>query len=500
MRALVCTLVLTSLAAAGEKETREEYMKLARLALEAQLRIGDILHAKGDYDGAAEAYRKAGAVYGGASKGGPAPARRGKKGIAVPEEEIVEKPIETGGVQDHNEVDVEAGKFREAKRRARAAEAEAEAVRRAQAHAAAAFQDAGKQAFARRSRGYGRLLRREGGSGLTENAVELGLKWLADHQDKDGKWSASNFNEHDPADDKCDGAGGRAYDAGVTALATVAFLGAGYHDRGGREAKRYARQVGRALKYLLAHQDEGGIFGAGTPHAIHQHALATLALCEAFAMTGDAAYRKAAQRGLDAIAKAKPADIAGTSLCVLALKAGRLAGLRTSAGWMTNARDAVAAATVAGRVPNERPADRKDRFPPEKSEALTAAGALVRILAGEDPRTSKTIREQAGLCLAKLPAWNPDDGSIDMAYWFLGSSAIFQLGGASWRRWNEAMKEAITKHQHPKGSGARTGSWDPIGVWGPEGGRVYSTALMVLTLETYYRYPRFTKPLLFEAK
>ncbi|MCZ6786390.1 MAG: hypothetical protein O7E54_04410, partial [Planctomycetota bacterium] len=38
-------------------------------------------------------------------------------------------------------------------------------------------------------------------------------------------------------------------------------------------------------------------------------------------------------------------------------------------------------------------------------------------------------------------------------------------------------------HQHPKGSGARTGSWDPIGPWGPDGGRVYSTAVMVLCLD-----------------
>ena len=32
------------------------------------------------------------------------------------------------------------------------------------------------------------------------------------------------------------------------------------------------------------------------------------------------------------------------------------------------------------------------------------------------------------------------------------------------------------------------GSWDPLDPWGEEGGRVYSTALMVLCLEVYFRY------------
>ncbi len=34
------------------------------------------------------------------------------------------------------------------------------------------------------------------------------------------------------------------------------------------------------------------------------------------------------------------------------------------------------------------------------------------------------------------------------------------------------------------------GSWDPIGPWGGDGGRVYSTAIMALCLEVFYRYDR----------
>ncbi|MBN2490820.1 MAG: hypothetical protein JXQ29_08230, partial [Planctomycetes bacterium] len=62
-----------------------------------------------------------------------------------------------------------------------------------------------------------------------------------------------------------------------------------------------------------------------------------------------------------------------------------------------------------------------------------------------------------------------------------------QVGGRQWATWNQAMKKAILDHQR-KGQWCEKGSWDPIGPWGKDGGRVYSTALMVLTLSVYYTY------------
>ena len=100
------------------------------------------------------------------------------------------------------------------------------------------------------------------------------------------------------------------------------------------------------------------------------------------------------------------------------------------------------------------------------------------------------IRLGAKLCAETPPVWNPDDGSIDMYYWYYGSLALHQVGGPAWRTWNKAMEQAVVESQHPKGSGSRHGSWDPIGAWGDDGGRVYSTACMTMCLEVYYRYPR----------
>ncbi len=53
------------------------------------------------------------------------------------------------------------------------------------------------------------------------------------------------------------------------------------------------------------------------------------------------------------------------------------------------------------------------------------------------------------------------------------------------------MKDALLKLQ--RADGHRAGSWDPDPNWiGQTGGRVYATAIAVLTLEVYYRVrPRY---------
>ena len=85
---------------------------------------------------------------------------------------------------------------------------------------------------------------------VTEIAVDLGLKWLADHQDVDGHgmWDCDGYMKHDPADDQCDGPGKALYDPGVTGLALLAFLGAGHTDRGTKDGNPYAKNVRQALR------------------------------------------------------------------------------------------------------------------------------------------------------------------------------------------------------------------------------------------------------------
>jgi len=115
-------------------------------------------------------------------------------------------------------------------------------------------------------------------------------------------------------------------------------------------------------------------------------------------------------------------------------------------------------------------------------------GMLIRIFAGEDPKTSPDIKAGAELCAKRLPVWEPGKGKVDMYYWYYATLSMFQVGGAEWTKWNKSMKTAIIDHQREDGN--YLGSWDNCGPWGEDGGRVYSTAVMILCMEVYYRYGR----------
>ena len=87
-----------------------------------------------------------------------------------------------------------------------------------------------------------------------------------------------------------------------------------------------------------------------------------------------------------------------------------------------------------------------------------------------------------------MPVWGANGETVDLYYWYYGTMAMFQMQsqGEYWKHWNEAMRDMLIRHQVKEGE--MRGSWDPVGLWGDIGGRVYSTALVALDLEVYYRY------------
>jgi hypothetical protein len=461
-RALIVALGLLPLAHAQDSKERAQQLAQARRDLQAQLEVADMLLGRGDAEAAELVYRKAVERFA-AALGGAAEAER-------------QKPVPKLEPEDPALRAEEAKRLPPVWRRRRPP----------------------------------RNLRAGGGSGLTENVVNLGLEWLAKHQDEDGRWDCDGFMKHDPVRDRCDGPGDPQFDAGVTGLALLAFLGAGHTDDEGP----YADSVRRGLHFLIASRAEDGWIATADPSiAIYEHAIATAALSEAYGMTRSPRARDAAQRAVNVLQRARNPnagwryasngenDTSVTAWCTLALYAAREAGLTVDPEAFQGARAWVENATEVnfgqvGYVTKGGPVARLERhakrFPAEKSHSMTAAGILIRIVAGEDPLSSEMIKKGADLCCDRysLPNWNPDDGSIDMYYWYWGSLGLFQVGGTHWRKWNEAIVEAVVKHQHPKGSGSRTGSWDPLDPWGADGGRVYSTAMLTMCMEVYYRYGR----------
>jgi len=350
----------------------------------------------------------------------------------------------------------------------------------------------------------------------TERALVAGLEWLRAHQAPDGHWSAAGFM-HENALGRacaCDGPGHDVHDVGVTGLALLAFLGDGNTTRAGP----YRENVARGVAWLRAQQDrDSGLIGARHGSAwIYDHAIATLALCEAWYFTRNPLLRDPAQRAVDLISRARnpysawryevpptgESDTSVTGWMVLVLASAEEGGLRVdrtafagALSWLDEVTDPAtgrAGYSAAGTLSARMPGINMD-FPPERGEAMTAVALLSRFLLGQVPGSlggdAEVMDRHAELLRTRLPAASPDGRGPDLYYWYYASYALFQMGGSRhWEPWRKALEGVLPAAQRVDGDLA--GSWDPDGPWGMVGGRVYSTALSLLTLEVQYRYAR----------
>ena len=329
---------------------------------------------------------------------------------------------------------------------------------------------------------------RQGGSADTEAAVEAALDWLAAQQTPEGVWAAAATGAGREArvlgQDR-GGAGAHA-DAGLTALALLAFLGAGEtHLEGGRR-----QSVQHGLEYLLRIQRaDGELAGSADLFArMYCHGMATLAISEAYALTGDARLRPALDAAIGYTVRAqdpngggwryRPGDSGDTSQFgwqLMSLKSAQLAGLPIPPTVWERARKflrSVSSGTDSG-LASYRPGERPSR-------TMTAEALFCRILL--DDSQPAQAREALRFVAQEPPGVGPDNHY----YWYYGTLAQFQTQSDSWRGWNAALQRQLLARQHP--AGPLRGSWDPDTVWGTHGGRVFSTALSALSLEVYYRY------------
>lgn len=346
------------------------------------------------------------------------------------------------------------------------------------------------------------------GGKRTEVAVDLALEWLKNHQAPDGRWECDNFSAQCKLN-TCDHPGEAAYTPGVSGLALLAFLGHGETHQSGP----YKEVVKRGLKYLKSVQDSEGCFGPRTSqHFQYNHSCAALAMTEAYGMTGSRLFKDSAQRGVNFVHQSQNPylawrygvrdgdnDTSVTGWMTMVLKSAKMGELEVDSTAFKGAVAWVDRMTEPefGRIGYQqrggqpaRTSEMMEKFPADRSESLTAVGSLTRIFAGQDPRKDENLRKAADLMVKKPPVWDLDSGQIDMYYWYYGTLTMFQVGGDHWKTWNDAMKPAIVDSQRVEANRDERGSWDAVGPWAPEGGRVYSTAILCLCLEVYYRYGR----------
>ncbi|MBP88149.1 MAG: hypothetical protein CMJ64_15765 [Planctomycetaceae bacterium] len=323
-----------------------------------------------------------------------------------------------------------------------------------------------------------RLVSQRGGTPGSENAVELALVWLAEHQRQDGSWRLDH--QKGSCNARCGNKGSTATSTGATALGLLPFLGAGYTHKQGK----YQKVVEEGLYYLTGRMIEtrhGGDLQEGTMYA---HGLATIAICEAYAMTGDPELKTYAQKAIDFIVHAQhprggwrylpgtPGDTTVTGWQVMALKSARLAKLYVPSHTTEMAKEYLNKVQDAGGAFYGYQVSGKDPAP-------TAVGLLLRMYLGW--RQSDELLGRGSLFLS-----NRGPSKTDMYFNYYATQVLAHRGGTAWRIWNDDMRDYLVDAQAR--SGHEAGSWFFTDRHGSFGGRLYTTSISAMILEVYYRH------------
>lgn len=313
-------------------------------------------------------------------------------------------------------------------------------------------------------------LLRFGGSRRSEETVNHAFGWLARVQEADGHWDCTKW-------------GGGGHDAAVTGLALLAFLGHGETDREGK----YRLTVRKSLEWLERNQNNDG----GWPGNFYTQGICTMAVCEAYGMTRNPAWKKMAQSAINNLcANQNPkgawdyggnnperVDTSVTGWCVMGVKSGVAAGLDVPSeaierikNWLRTSVNAQGLTGYAG-TPGTAYGG---------SAPMTAAATLCRQFMGWE-RDHPDMEKALAYLKGKANLQN-------MYHTYYMTLVMFQAGGEFWDDYNKAFRDPLIDKQ-VRGRGPQfDGSWDTGIQYGQQGGRVYSTAMSVFCLEIYYRF------------
>lgn len=322
------------------------------------------------------------------------------------------------------------------------------------------------------ARGGGRIgLRRKGEVGERFSAaIERSLAWLEAHQAEDGRWSAAAESRVGSQ---------QIGDVGVTSLALLAILADGNTMRSGprrnvvRTAVLWLRDAQNANTGRFVDEDESTRM---------DHAMATLAIVESYGLSSYKILQSAAQRGINHIESWRApdgswefaaADPLLVAWCEQALCAAKGFKLELNAAAL-ELSDAAHGTPVAADV----------------APAENAAKLFVDFWRGYQAKDAKALEARfAGL--AKVAASMPPAKTArDSMGWYFMTHAGYQVGGPAWTRWFAALETSVLSTQNRGGEHA--GTWgDPESETSPD--RVYSTAMLCLTMQSTYRYTRMVR-------
>lgn len=336
-----------------------------------------------------------------------------------------------------------------------------------------------------------------------EQAIKSGLEWLKRQQKSGGNWQL-----HTGYPDA--GYSVLRTDTGATALALLAFLGSGHTQHHGE----YQEAVEKGLKWLRGIQKPDGDYHdhteLGRQTAFYAHSQATIAICEAYALTGDSELADSAERAIQFLLNSQHpteggwryqpqerdsmGDLSVTGWGLMALNTARMAGIDVPAeafGQVSVFLDNVAERD--GALYKYLPSDPAAKATP----AMTACGLLGRQWLGW-PKDDPAISEGVAWLLRpeRTPEWS--GGRRNIYEWYYIAQTLHNLGGTQFHSWFDHVQDLIVDNQKRRGSRKApddvAGSWSPVeppgspDEYGAKAGRLYMTTMCLLVLQTPVRH------------
>jgi len=303
------------------------------------------------------------------------------------------------------------------------------------------------------------------------NACDKGLAWLASRQNTNGSWNCKiGYKLYE------DYHGEDGQDVGVTALACMAFTGAGNAPNRGK----YGRVVAKGLDFILScsREEDGYITANGS--RMYSHAFAAMFLAEVYGMSTRPDVKEKLRRSVDLLVSAQnkeggwryqpipvDADISVTVSVLQGLRAARNCGIEVPIDTIDRAMKYVrACATSQGfyyqRSDNYSFNDTRITYP------LTACGVVSHYSGGY--YDTPEVRRGLNFLVSRrntMP-W----GKYHYFYGhYYASQAMYMAGGTSWDAYYPKVRDEILANQ------------DGDGGWTDDVGRTYATAMACIVLQ-----------------
>jgi len=349
------------------------------------------------------------------------------------------------------------------------------------------------------------LERLYGSSPEARDAIMRGLDWLSKGQREDGSWTLPGAGDPRAATPAVATTADESVAA--TALALLPFLAEGVtHRRASitsEELAPYRSSVERGLQFLARSQatvqdeSQGSIGRSPTGHAI-----ATLALAEAYGLSKDDRLRPFLQSALKYLLRSQvdrdggwretpdgAEELATSVWDVMALRTAQYAHVAVP-------RKALKRAEMFTEDCGAGPADNRQSLyantPGDQPNAMaTATGLFVRQLLGWQ-KSERALATGCRFLMNHLPPENAD-ALGDNETWFFATQVLRNMEGDDFDLCNYLVQSHLIRTQERKSPFG--GSWRPLEeAAAPRQSRMYATVLSLLTLQVPYRHLPLYRP------